>query len=60
MYGYGYETRRAFLFHVFVSVFGGAQNTPFFSNYAQLLCEPVRIKNKRLRNVTVNRPISIY
>ena len=55
----GYETRQVFLFHVFVCIFGldGAQNTPFFEkltnqilrlNYAHLIFESVRSKNKRL------------
>ena len=57
--------RQVFLFHVFVCIFRleGAQNTPFFEkitnqifrlNYGQLICKPVRSKNKRLRFVTVN------
>ena len=52
-------------FHIFVRIFGldPAQNTPFFEkitnqilrlNYAQLICKPVRSKNKRLCRVTVN------
>ena len=65
MHGGGYETRQFPLFHVFVRIFSldPVQNTPFFENitnqilrlnYTQLICKPVRSKNKRLCRVSVS------
>ena len=62
----GFELNKSFCFTgVFACITGldGAQNTPFFENitnqifrlkYAQLICETVRIENKRLCNVMFN------